>query len=141
MYTAIKKTCIKCKIEKPIDSFPWRSQALGKRKERCKDCLKRYYFSLPHVIEIKRLAQARYSKTKKGKQTERRHGPKRQARIRLLGRDRVYWLVRKNLKKQPCQVCGAESSHAHHDDYSRPLDVNWLCPQHHALAHRTTRSM
>ncbi len=31
-----------------------------------------------------------------------------------------------------CEVCGALKVHAHHDDYSKPLDVNWLCARHHA---------
>lgn len=30
---------------------------------------------------------------------------------------------------RPC-FCGAKA-HAHHDDYSRPTDVIWLCPKHH----------
>lgn len=36
--------------------------------------------------------------------------------------------------KQPCFVCG-ETAEAHHPDYSRPLDVVWLCPPHHRQAH------
>jgi len=38
----------------------------------------------------------------------------------------------KKLKKMPCCVCGSEKSQAHHEDYSRPLDVIWLCVIHHA---------
>lgn len=39
------------------------------------------------------------------------------------------------LFKQPCEVCGAAKVHGHHDDYSRPLDVRWLCRVHHMQAH------
>ena len=36
------------------------------------------------------------------------------------------------LIKQPCEVCGSsEYVEAHHKDYSRPLEVNWLCTKHH----------
>jgi hypothetical protein len=38
------------------------------------------------------------------------------------------------LVRQPCEKCGAKA-HAHHDDYSKPLDVRWLCPKHHTEHH------
>ena len=41
------------------------------------------------------------------------------------------------LVRQPCQACGATKTvQAHHDDYSKPLDVMWLCTTHHAARHR-----
>jgi hypothetical protein len=39
------------------------------------------------------------------------------------------------LIRQPCEVCGAAKSEAHHDDYSLPLTVRWLCRKHHAEHH------
>jgi len=40
------------------------------------------------------------------------------------------------LKKSPCEVCGNENSVvAHHHDYSKPLDVIWLCHFHHRQVH------
>jgi len=38
------------------------------------------------------------------------------------------------LIRQPCRVCG-EKGHAHHADYSKPLEIDWLCPRHHHLLH------
>jgi hypothetical protein len=40
------------------------------------------------------------------------------------------------LARQPCEVCGSEVAiHAHHDDYSKPLEVRWLCEPHHIEHH------
>jgi hypothetical protein len=49
---------------------------------------------------------------------------------------KVYYAMRKGLLvKQPCFMCG-EKAEAHHPDYSRPLDVIWLCSSHHRQAHQ-----
>ena len=39
------------------------------------------------------------------------------------------------LHKEPCAICGKIKSQAHHDDYSKPLDVVWLCGRHHMELH------
>jgi ribosomal protein S27AE len=48
------------------------------------------------------------------------------------------------LVRQPCEVCGREKVDAHHDDYSQPLKVRWLCRrchgQHHARLNREQSS-
>jgi len=41
------------------------------------------------------------------------------------------------LTRKSCEVCNADSVDAHHDDYSRPLDVRWLCRKHHMQVHRS----
>jgi hypothetical protein len=40
------------------------------------------------------------------------------------------------LVKQPCFVCGELEVEGHHPDYSKPLDLVWLCKQHHNEVHR-----
>ncbi|WP_417070775.1 hypothetical protein [Niveibacterium terrae] len=42
--------------------------------------------------------------------------------------------------KQPCCICGDKKSEAHHHDYSRPLDVLWLCDKHHKEEHVRLRA-
>lgn len=43
------------------------------------------------------------------------------------------------LVKQPCAVCGFGGRvHAHHNDYSKPLEVRWLCQAHHTEVHVLT---
>ena len=40
------------------------------------------------------------------------------------------------VQRQPCEKCGNPKSHAHHWDYTKPLDVIWLCSEHHGEVHR-----
>lgn len=58
---------------------------------------------------------------------------------------RFQWRVRSRTRRAvkdgrlirgPCEVCGAAAVDAHHDDYGRPLDVRWLCMQHHKQWHK-----
>lgn len=43
------------------------------------------------------------------------------------------------LIKKPCEVCNTtEHVHGHHDDYTKPLEVRWLCAEHHVAHHRAT---
>lgn len=35
----------------------------------------------------------------------------------------------------PCSICGNKTTHKHHEDYSKPLDITWLCAKHHRLHH------
>jgi ribosomal protein S27AE len=40
------------------------------------------------------------------------------------------------LVKQPCEKCGNENTEKHHEDYSKPLEVIWLCRQCHLDHHK-----
>lgn len=66
--------------------------------------------------------------------------------------DRVHGITEKAmargiLKPRPCEVCGEtglmadgrNKVQAHHDDYNKPLDVRWLCQEHHHEWHKTNR--
>lgn len=43
------------------------------------------------------------------------------------------------MHRQSCERCGAEKTHGHHDDYTKPLDVRWFCNRCHAAFHAETR--
>ncbi len=40
------------------------------------------------------------------------------------------------IEKMPCEICGKIRVEAHHDDYSQPLNVRWLCRKHHVSTHK-----
>ena len=49
----------------------------------------------------------------------------------------VYLAIKSGkLTRQPCEICGKLPADAHHDDYSEPLTIRWLCRRHHRLTHK-----
>jgi len=46
-------------------------------------------------------------------------------------------VVRGDLVAGPCADCGSrkEGNNAHHEDYSKPMEVVWLCPRCHKERH------
>jgi hypothetical protein len=52
-----------------------------------------------------------------------------------------YAFRRGRITQTPCEHCGIEERlEMHHDDYSKPLEVRWLCvPCHKALTARQRR--
>lgn len=50
---------------------------------------------------------------------------------------RVFQAVKRGeLIKAPCIKCGHKIVHGHHEDYSKPLNVVWLCARHHSEHHK-----
>lgn len=44
-------------------------------------------------------------------------------------------IARGDIIPMPCQICGGNDSVAHHQDYSKPLWVVWLCRGCHGAEH------
>lgn len=42
------------------------------------------------------------------------------------------------LERGACVVCGQKKTEGHHPDYSKPLEVIWLCVKHHRERHSLT---
>ncbi len=129
------------------------SQTNGSIQRDCKECWKAYVkanrllradqyreyergrANLPHRVE----ARKAYTQTPEGRAAAIR------AKRRFIERNpvkrRAHNIVNAALRdgkiaRQPCEVCGNELTHGHHDDYSKPLDVRWLCTTHHAEWHK-----
>lgn len=41
----------------------------------------------------------------------------------------------KRMAKEPCSKCGSLEAEKHHDDYTKPLEVVWLCRSCHLELH------
>lgn len=52
------------------------------------------------------------------------------------------YLRRGKITKGNCSVCNSSDNvEAHHEDYSKPLEVTWLCRLHHLEHHTNTQSL
>lgn len=62
-----------------------------------------------------------------------------EARLRQNARCIAYGLLRRGkIQPKPCAVCGSTKRvEMHHDDYSKPREVTWLCFRHHRFTKRT----
>jgi hypothetical protein len=149
------KTCFKCLQCKPLDAFYRHTRMGDGRLGKCIECTKadvtqnrlakiEYYRSydrmrsdVPHRVA----ARIAYAKTPEGRLAQAR-GARRWAVTNAIRRNAQYAASNAirdgRLERQPCFVCG-EKAHAHHPDYSAPLAVSWLCPRHHAQAHKEHR--
>lgn len=70
------------------------------------------------------------------KQWRTTHQPSAEQRLKANARSYAKtYLKRGHLHKEPCEVCGDENVEMHHDDYSKPLQVRWLCRRCHLDHH------
>lgn len=66
------------------------------------------------------------------------HALKPEERRKMNARSYAHtYLKRGKLEKLACELCGSVNSQMHHPDYSKPLEVTWLCRVCHLNWHRT----
>ena len=133
-----EKECFKCGARKPLNQFYKHPRMKDGRVNKCKECNKR---------DVRENRQAKieyyreYDKARGNRQGAayqkwyRAKNPMRARAHRMV----AYHVRAGNMTAKPCENCGSEERpHAHHDDYSKPLDVRWLCPACHAAVHPKT---
>lgn len=150
------KTCFKCGAEKPLTDFYKHKGMKDGRVNKCKECNKndvrenraenveyyRGYDAKRYKDDPKvRARHARYQKTEAGRASAAKsrgkwlanNADKRAAHV-ILGN-----AVRDGRVDRPdtCSECGSAGRiEGHHEDYTKPLDVIWLCRNCHTEAHR-----
>lgn len=158
------KKCAECLKIKPRKEFSLRRAAKDGLQRKCKGCaaiyIKKYTQRTGKKAdaverqrryrgtEIGRIKRAEWRKAHSGEYYKRYKGSplwaaameRRRAKRRQLHLPKIYSQVQRNLEKMPCEKCGAFPAEAHHEDYSRPLDVTWLCKSHHSRRHVELRA-
>jgi phosphotransacetylase len=88
----------------------------------------------PHVkLTPEQRIQAKKDRQKRKKEKQKTDP---QARRKNLARKRLQKAVSLGkIQKLHCMVCGSVDVEGHHPDYDRPLDVVWLCAEHHRQTH------
>ncbi len=134
------KTCFKCGIKKSLTEFYAHPRMKDGHLNKCKECNKRdvienrdkkldYYRSYdlersktPERIKLGLLSSKR--RTIKYPEKRSAHAKARQA------------FLSGKITKKDCEHCGNVKTEMHHNDYSKPLDVMWLCKLCHESWHR-----
>lgn len=147
------KLCRKCGIEKNDSEFNKRKASNDGLSAMCKCCQRAYDKSRANDTS-RALARAEYQKTEKGrlaaKEAKIRWAKNNKDKIyksllryraenpkKCIAHGKVAYEIRiGNLHQEPCEICGATNSVAHHDDYDKPLNIRWLCDLHHKKWHQ-----
>lgn len=120
------KRCYRCASDKPTAAFYNDKSRYDGLRRICKECdAKRFPPAPRYEPKSKRDSVRDYEAANPEKLQAWR-----QLRKAIVAGTVVPWPA--------CAVpeCTHEKPQAHHADYSRPLDVVWLCPLHHKQAHR-----
>ena len=148
------KVCRSCGIEKEINSgFYVHSEMADGYLNKCKECVKSRVKNHRNdsVREYDRFRyynnsdRKEYSKTQSKKWFNENKEKSKKSKLLWISKNlekrKAHIIIGNSirdglLKKQPCLICGIEKTEAHHNDYSKPLKVIWLCKNHHAERHR-----
>lgn len=137
------KACFKCGAILPLSAFYAHPQMADGHLGKCKECTKvdvrenyRATIVTRREYERKRSARpARKATAAKAQRTRRARHPEKDAARRILN----YAVRTGKIIRPPCERCGSDKRvEGHHDDYTRPLDVHWLCFCCHRSEHGQT---
>ena len=131
------KTCTKCKTKKEASDFGKDRRARDGLLSRCKECGLAYRQS--HKPERRVYDQA-YYRTPTGRGVKLRSSKKQ--RLKYPEKKKAAGILNRavatgKLKRSVfCESCGSSAkTEGHHSDYSKPLEVEWLCKKCHVEVH------
>ena len=133
------KPCIRCGESKPISEFYVHKMMADGHLNKCKSCCRSDATAnrVRHLSRYRQYDRERFSTLRRRMSVEKqrisyrtKYPEKRAAHVATGNAIRSGKLI-----KGPCEVCGSLVVDAHHDDYSKPLEVRWLCRVHHLIHH------
>lgn len=128
------KICFKCQVAKPLDSFYRHAMMADGRLNKCKECAKADVTANrnKNLERIRAYDRSRGNRQSPGylKQHRAKNPLQWKAHIAVNNAVRDGRLAR-----LACETCGCSAVHGHHDDYTKPLEVRWLCAAHHKQHH------
>lgn len=149
------KVCKSCGVEKPIDSFYKNKLMPSGYLNQCIECVKerekrRRAVKADHLRAYEKArandpkrvqARKEYAQTEQGKIARQRASKAYQERYPMKYAAKVITrnAIRdgKLIRAESCSECGSkEKVEGHHDDYSKPLEVRWLCEKCHKAWHK-----
>ena len=122
------KYCKGCGYDLPRHSFARDKSNASGLNSKCRDCKREY--KLDWQKQNPGYNSASCKKI-------RANNPEKRRANRAI----EYGLRKGTITRLPCSVCGSKSSEAHHEDYSKPLDVIWYCRRHHHDRHEELRKI
>ena len=140
------KSCFKCGELKPFSDLYRHSRMADGYLGKCKSCAKRdvHENRQSKFLQYREYERKRYSESAERRESCSRHASDWSARNpdKRLAHRAVQAAVESGaLIPGPCESCSAESPiHAHHDDYSKPLDIRWLCISCHRRHHASVKT-
>jgi len=145
----MKLLCSACGFRLPPSSFYRDAKGRNGLSYHCKECAKTRARAWQRQNKARHTAQSaawraanperqkviqdRQARTPAGKANARTYRQRNREKVRARGTIHNHLRYGK-LVRQPCRDCGGRAQ-AHHDDYSKPLDVIWLCQKCHAAFH------
>lgn len=127
------KICKSCLKEKELDKFYKHSGMTDGRLNICKEC-KRIYMKKRITSGFTKEIESKRNKKRQKLITERSRIWRIDNPEKYKAHNKVNYAIKagKLIKPNCCEECeNNEKLHAHHDDYSKPLKVKWLCVKCH----------
>lgn len=152
------KSCFKCETVKPLTEFYKHPAMLDGHVNKCKECNKldvrqnrskkidyyKAYDKLRGNKPHRMASRLEYAQTEAGKLAKKKSIENYQNRYpyKKIATSAIANAIKRGKINKPkfCENCQETGKiHGHHDDYSKPYEVKWLCVKCHVSWHKNNQ--